>query len=80
MMRPVTSSPALERLRQWMAAKWEVAKWPFRWTRMTSSQSDSSMLKRHLVPQDAGVVDQDVELAPGVDGLARPGSRPPPRS
>src|SRR6202042_297521 len=36
-------------------------------------------VERHLVAQDAGVVDQDVELAPGVDRLvdqvlgARPG-------
>ena len=44
-MRPDTSSPALARLRQWTAAKCDRAKWPFRWTRMTSSQSDSSMLK-----------------------------------
>ena len=26
-------------------------------------------VEAHLVPQDAGVVDQDVELAEGVDGL-----------
>ena len=37
-------------------------------------------VEAHLVPQDPGVVDQDVELAPGVDGLghqalgARPGA------
>ena len=47
---------------------------------MTSSQSDSSMLKRHLVPQDAGVVHQDVELAEGVDGLVDQGLGTLPRA
>ena len=44
MIRPVVGSPAFAFARQWAAAKWHVPKWPLRWTRMTSSHVDSSML------------------------------------
>ena len=69
MIRPVTSSPALALLRQYTAA------WCDR--REVALQVDADDIvpvgllhvEGHLVPQDAGVVDQDVEPAEGVDGL-----------
>ncbi len=43
------------------------AKVPLRWTLMTASHSSSVMLVEHPVAQDAGVVDDDVEVAEGLD-------------
>ena len=43
---PLTGSPvSFDFARQYDAAKRDGAKWPFRWTSMTESHSDSSMLK-----------------------------------
>ena len=80
MIRPETSSPALERLRQWMAAKWDGGEVALQVDPDDVVPVGLVHVERHLVPEDAGVVDEDVELAPGVDRLARPGSRPPSRS
>ena len=53
--------------RMWAAAAFVQAKAPLRWTAMTASQSSSFMLMIHAVAEDAGVVDEDVDAAPGVE-------------
>ena len=51
MIRPFTGSPtdplppAFDCSRQYAAAKWDMAKWPLRCTRMTSSHWSSVMVK-----------------------------------
>ena len=76
MMRPETSSPALERLRQWMAAKCDSGEVALQVDPDDVVPVGLVHVEAHLVPEDAGVVDQDVELAPGVDGLATRVSAP----
>ena len=55
--------------RQYAAAKRGRGKLPFRTTLTTVSHSCSDMLKEHAIPQDAGVVDKDVQATEGLDRL-----------
>ena len=69
MMRPVNVSPALDRARQCRAAQCDGPHVPLTCTRSTASKSSAAHVPDGAVADDAGVVHEDVELAPGVDGL-----------